>query len=144
MRRRTKPQQRPEAGVGPGRSLRLRTRKLRPSDSLTEAEHLQWKQPSSVSSEVPAYDAPTMASAVLGLTPRWVMFLGAVLLLLLPGASAQEPPGVGKARGPRSGGGGRVGRIQGGAQPRGLGVLWAHALPWSLVWQPLLGVNVVP
>ncbi|GAB1295270.1 Pituitary tumor-transforming gene 1 protein-interacting protein [Apodemus speciosus] len=36
-----------------------------------------------------------MASAILGLTPRWVMLLGAVLLLLLPGASAQEPPRMG-------------------------------------------------
>lgn len=62
-----------------------------------------------------------MAPAILGLTPRWVMFLGAVLLLLLPGASAQEPPGMGKARGPRGrGGGGLLGPIQGGAQPAGL------------------------
>uniref|UniRef100_A0A8C8UAH7 Pituitary tumor-transforming 1 interacting protein n=1 Tax=Peromyscus maniculatus bairdii TaxID=230844 RepID=A0A8C8UAH7_PERMB len=35
-----------------------------------------------------------MASAALGLTPRWVMLLGAALLLLLPVASAQEPTGV--------------------------------------------------
>lgn len=48
-RRRTRPQQCREAGVGRGRSLRLRTRKLRPSGSLTEAERLQWKQRSSVS-----------------------------------------------------------------------------------------------
>lgn len=62
-----------------------------------------------------------MAPANLGLTPHWVMLLGAVLLLLLPGASTQDPPRVGKARGPRGrGGGGRPGRIQGGAQPAGL------------------------
>ncbi|EDL31803.1 pituitary tumor-transforming 1 interacting protein, isoform CRA_a [Mus musculus] len=36
-----------------------------------------------------------MAPANLGLTPHWVMLLGAVLLLLLSGASAQEPPRVG-------------------------------------------------
>uniref|UniRef100_E0CXX2 Pituitary tumor-transforming 1 interacting protein n=1 Tax=Mus musculus TaxID=10090 RepID=E0CXX2_MOUSE len=35
-----------------------------------------------------------MAPANLGLTPHWVMLLGAVLLLLLSGASAQEPPRV--------------------------------------------------
>lgn len=72
------------------------------------------------SPEVAAAVAPTMASAILGLTPRWVMLLGAVLLLLLPGASAEEPPGMGKARGPRDGGAGRLGRIQGGVQPAGL------------------------
>lgn len=38
-----------------------------------------------------------MASAGLGLTPRWVMLLGAVLLLLLPMASAEETPGVSKS-----------------------------------------------
>lgn len=42
-----------------------------------------------------------MASAALGLTPRWLMLLGAALLLLLPMASAQEPPAMGKARGSR-------------------------------------------
>lgn len=63
-----------------------------------------------------------MASAALGPTPRWVMLLGAALLLLLPVASAQEPPGMGKAREPKEPGGpggGRLGRIQGGAQPAG-------------------------
>lgn len=88
-----------------------------------------------------------MASALLGLTPRWVMLLGAVLLWLLTGASAQEPPGIGKAHGPRGregGGGGRLGRIQGGVQPRGLGGLCDHALPGSWARQPGLGVNVVP
>lgn len=75
-----------------------------------------------------------MASAVLGLTLRWVMFLSAVLLLLLPGASAQEPPGVGKARGPRSGGGGRVGRIQGGAQPSPAGLASSALTPSLGAW----------
>lgn len=72
-----------------------------------------------------------MAPANLGLTPHWVMLLGAVLLLLLSGASAQEPPRVGKARGPRGRGvgGGRPGRIQGGVQPAGLA---ASALTPSL------------
>ncbi|CAH6789864.1 Pttg1ip [Phodopus roborovskii] len=36
-----------------------------------------------------------MASAALGLTPRWVMLFGAALLLLLSVASAQEPSGMG-------------------------------------------------
>lgn len=75
-----------------------------------------------------------MASAALGLTPRWVMLLGAALLLLLSVASAQEPSGVGKARGvPREPGGragGQLGRIQGGTQP------WGFA---SSVLTPSLG-----
>lgn len=65
-----------------------------------------------------------MASAALGLTPRWLMLLSAaLLLLLLPAASAQEPSAMSKAWGvsrePGGRRGGRLGRLQGGAQPAG-------------------------
>lgn len=68
-----------------------------------------------------------MASAALGLTPRWLMLLSAalllLLLLLLPSTSAQQPSAISKARGvsrePGGRGGGRLGRLQGGAQPAG-------------------------